>query len=113
MSTGKPAPGLISAELCLKFFDVHKLIAISLEGRNSDCLTAFLRMIILGRSTIFIWRSPYFRVISLTFQLIVTFKHYMRIDGFKPTNNAAIIDIYSYSIKSLIKVKLKIKVLEQ
>ncbi len=38
-----PAPGLISAELCLKFFDVHKLIAISLEGRNSDCLTAFFK----------------------------------------------------------------------
>ncbi|SON94820.1 hypothetical protein XFF6990_190005 [Xanthomonas citri pv. fuscans] len=37
----------------------------------------------------------------------------MRINGFKLTYTAAIIDVYSFSIKLLIEVKLKIEVFEQ
>lgn len=65
-------------------------------------------MIRLGKATSFIWRSFYLREISLAFSPFVTFKHYMRIDGFKPIYTAEIIGIYSPLIKLPIKVKLKI-----
>jgi hypothetical protein len=65
-------------------------------------------LIRLGKATSFIWRSFYLREISLTFRPFVTFKHYKRIDGFKPIYTAKIIERYSLAIKSFIKAKLKI-----
>lgn len=58
------------------------------------------------------WRSFYLREISLAFRNFVTFKHYKRIDGFKPIYTTAIIALYSLSIKSFMKVELKIQLFE-
>lgn len=47
-----PAPGLISAELCLKFCDAPKIIPADTGGPNSDCLTVFLRIFKLGKALV-------------------------------------------------------------
>lgn len=95
---------MISAELCHTSCDTIRPFFSAPADSKWDCLTVFLRLIGLGKATSFIWSSFYLREISLTFRPFVTFKHYTRIDGFKPIYTTAIIAPYSLSIKYFIKV---------